>query len=250
MVVNQLREIFNTLINSELLRLVIFTLNGLLVGYFVRKLIIERRLRAGVKKSKAIIADAEKRAQEITREATAQVKSELYEMRKDFENHTRERRRELGALERRLVQKEANLEKKLEVLEKREEAASNRERDISGRQKAVKRRDEELDRLLGQQRKRLQELSGLTAEEAKRMLFQTRSRTAFQEGRGRAQGGVGQEGEEDTEPGDPAVRRGSCGGVDGLSGAFAQRRDERANNRARGPQYKGSGKCHGYRCHH
>jgi len=173
--VNQLREIFNTLINSELLRLVIFTLNGLIlgyiVGYFVRKVLIERRLRADIKKSKSIIADAEKRAQEITREATAQIKSELYEMRRDFENHTRERRRELGALERRLVQKEANLEKKLEVLEKREEAASNKEREIAGRQKAVKKRDEELDRLLGEQRKRLQELSGLTVEEAKRMLF-------------------------------------------------------------------------------
>jgi ribonuclease Y len=170
MVVN-FSEMLNTLITSWPLRLVIFTVNGLLVGYFLRKLLVERRLRADITKSKSIIADAEKRAQELTREATAEVKSELYEMRRDFENHTRERRRELGALERRLVQKEANLEKKLEVLEKREEAAASREREIASRRKAVKKRDEELDRLLGQQRKRLQELSGLTVEEAKRMLF-------------------------------------------------------------------------------
>jgi ribonuclease Y len=170
MVVN-FSEMLNTLITSWPLRLVIFTLNGMLVGYFVRMILVEKRLRAGVNKSKSIIADAEKRAQEITREATAEVKNELYEMRRDFENHTRERQRELGALERRLVQKEANLEKKLEVLEKREEAAASREREIASRRKAVKRRDEELDQLLSQQRKRLQELSGLTVEEAKRMLF-------------------------------------------------------------------------------
>ena len=164
-------EILSSLISSQTARLIIFTVDGLVVGYFLRKFLIERRLRTGVKKSKALIADAEKQAQEIIRDATSQIKGELYEMRRDFENHTRERRRELGALERRLLQKEGNLEKKVEVLEKREETISHKEREVAARGKAVKKRDEELDRILSDQRKRLQELSGLTAEEAKRMLF-------------------------------------------------------------------------------
>lgn len=164
-------EIFSALLASPRAMLIIFTIDGLVVGYLMRKFLVERRTRRDSKKSKVIIADAEKKAHEITRDATTQIKGELYEMRKDFENHTRERRRELGALERRLVQKEANLEKKLEVLEKREEASANRERDIAARRKAVKKRDEELDRLMSEQRNRLQEVSGLTVEEAKKMLF-------------------------------------------------------------------------------
>ena len=140
-------------------------------GYFIHKIRAERRSRGATKKAESLIADAEKRAQEITRDAAAQIKNELYEMRRDFERQTRDRKRELGALERRLIQKEENLEKKVDLLEKKEQESATKEREVVARERAVKKKDEQLDQLLGEQRKKLQELSGLTVAEAKKMLF-------------------------------------------------------------------------------
>jgi ribonuclease Y len=140
-------------------------------GYFLHRFVAERRTRGAAKKAETIIADAQKRAQEITREATVQIKNELYEMRRDFENQTRDRKKELSALERRLIQKEENLEKKVDLLGKKEEDTGKRERDVASREKAVRKKDEQLDQVLNDQRKKLQELSGLTVADAKKMLF-------------------------------------------------------------------------------
>lgn len=140
-------------------------------GYFLHRAVAERRSRGAAKRAETLIADAEKRAQQITREATVQIKNELYEMRRDFEHQTRDRKKELSALERRLIQKEENLEKKVDLLGKKEEETAKKEREVTGREKAVRKKDEQLDQVLGEQRKKLQELSGLTVAEAKKMLF-------------------------------------------------------------------------------
>jgi len=140
-------------------------------GYFLHRFVAEQRSRGAAKKAETLIADAQKRAQEITREATVQIKNELYEMRRDFENQTRDRKKELSALERRLIQKEENLEKKVDLLGKKEEETGKKERDVAAREKAVRKKDEQLDQVLNDQRKKLQELSGLTVADAKKMLF-------------------------------------------------------------------------------
>jgi len=171
--VNLLDRIMKILLVSHVpdVWLVLIVAACLVVGYFLRKFLGEKKLASASARAAAIIADAQKRAQEVTRDATVQIKNELYEMRRDFGNETRDRKREQSLLEKRLVQKEENLEKKLELLEKKEEATANKEREVASRERAVKKKDEELDQILTEQKKKLQELAGLTVADAKKMLF-------------------------------------------------------------------------------
>ncbi|HBE06615.1 MAG TPA: ribonuclease Y, partial [Firmicutes bacterium] len=77
---------------------------------------------------------------------------------------SRDRRAELQRMERRLLQKEESLDKKVESLEHKEENLSRKETDLD-------RIKEEVSANLEKQRRELERLSGLSAEEARVFLL-------------------------------------------------------------------------------
>ena len=74
-----------------------------LFGAFAYRRILEKKVAGATRKADAIVVDAEKRAKQTLREAALQNKNELYELRREFEKESRDRKRELSALDRRLV---------------------------------------------------------------------------------------------------------------------------------------------------
>ncbi|HBE44028.1 MAG TPA: ribonuclease Y, partial [Deltaproteobacteria bacterium] len=80
--------------------------------------------------------------------------------------------------EKRLAQKEANLDRKTEIIEKREEELAKKERDVSNRQSTFDKKVREYEGLLVKERERLEKISGLTSEEAKKILMQTMEEAA------------------------------------------------------------------------
>ena len=101
------------------------------------------------------------------REAELGAKEKLLQARSEFETASRQRRGELETLERRLTQKEDGLDKRLEQLDLREKEISTRDRTVAGREKQIEGREAELAGLIGEQRSRLEQIAGLTAQQAK-----------------------------------------------------------------------------------
>ena len=89
----------------------------------------------------------------------------MHRLRTDFEQEEKERRTDLQRYERRLLQKEENLEKRADSLEHKEEALQRRDAKVKERQSAA-------DSLYAQQLQKLEEISGLTAEQAKALLLE------------------------------------------------------------------------------
>ncbi|MGH9456122.1 MAG: ribonuclease Y [Thermoanaerobaculia bacterium] len=118
-----------------------------------------------------ITEDAQKSADAKLKEANVEAKEQILQARAEFEKQSRERRDEIKAGERRIQQKEENVDRKLQQLERREGEVENRDRKLAEREQRVDQKEEEIDRAIEQQRHRLEQISGLTAEEARRELI-------------------------------------------------------------------------------
>ena len=142
-----------------------------MLGYVIRKFMAERKVKRAEQIAREMLEKAKKESDARRREAELEVKDQLYKARIDFERETKDRRQELLALEKRIVQKEENLDRKVDILEKKDDQVQQRERDISSKEKAVEGKKAELDALVDEEKERLQKISGLSADEAKRLLL-------------------------------------------------------------------------------
>ncbi len=150
----------------DLVLYLILPLAGLILGWIIRWLYARFQLSSSEQKASRIIQEAIKEAAAKKREALLESKDQLLRERNQFERETRERRNELQRFERRLIQKEENLERKLESLEKQEKELSNRERLISNKEAELAQQEVKWV-------KELERISGLSVEEAKKLLIQS-----------------------------------------------------------------------------
>ena len=111
---------------------------------------------------KAAVAVREVEAQR--KEILLQAKDQSHQIRGEVEAEYRERRAEVQRQERRLQQKEETLDRKLEGTEKREKALQTKERELETLQASIANMQEE-------QRKELERVAGMTADEAKSVLL-------------------------------------------------------------------------------
>lgn len=137
---------------------------GVLAGYWIRKLTAESRIGSAEREAKAIIEKAEKESESIKKEKIIEARDEVYQLRSEAEREIREQRSELSRIERRLNQKEETLEQKQQALEKRDE-------ELKKQKQKIKKQQEEVDKLYQEQMKEMERISGLTAEEAKKLII-------------------------------------------------------------------------------
>ena len=121
--------------------------------------------------AKRIIEDAEKRAESRVKEAAVEAREQQLHSRAEFEKESRKTRDELKSEERRLQQKDENLERKVQQAEKRESDLDRRLNQLNQREAAIEKRGTDLEHAIEEQHRRLEQISGLTVEEAKRELI-------------------------------------------------------------------------------
>lgn len=154
---------------------------GTFVGFFIRKRFVESKIEIAEETSKKVLERAKKEAETIKKEARLQAKEDLYKAKADFEKETRERRLELHDLEKRMVQREENLDKKVELLDQKEVTLSKREGNLVVQEKEISEKEKELQVVLDQRRVQLEKISGMTSEEAKKILMQSMENEAKHE---------------------------------------------------------------------
>ena len=145
---------------------------GVFAGMVLRKKVAEGKIGSAEEEAKRIVVDAEKQAETKKKEAEArkkealiEAKEEILKHRNDVERELKERRAEQSKNENRLAQKEANLDKKSEALEKKNEQLDKKLKDADVVRSQI---DEALDKQL----KVLEQISGLSIDEAKEQLIE------------------------------------------------------------------------------
>lgn len=136
----------------------------LVIGFFVgiqyRKHIAEAEIGSAEQEATKIVEDARKTAETKKKEALLEAKEEIMKAQKESEKEIKERRNEVTRSERRVAAREETLDRKIEALERKEEVLDSKIKNNTAKA-------EELESIKQQQLDKLQELSGLTVEEAK-----------------------------------------------------------------------------------
>lgn len=145
----------------------IATLLSLIAGYFLRKLLVEAKIRETKNLAQNILNEAEKEAENIKKEATLGAKEKFYRMQAELEKKTKNKRNEIKNIERRLNAKEDNLSKKQEALENREKDFQRKLREISESEQRISKKERNLNDIVTEQLAKLEKISEMTRDEAK-----------------------------------------------------------------------------------
>ena len=154
---------------------------GILFGFFLRKKFTESRVESIETLSKKIVEEAKKEAETVKKEAMLQAKDNLYQMKMEFEKETKERKQEIQEQEKRILSKEQNLERKIETLEKRETEIDKKERHFHQREKELLDNKENYERLIQEKKRQLEQLAGISSQEAMDLLVQSMENEAKHE---------------------------------------------------------------------
>jgi len=152
---------------------VISLLLGLALGWWFF------RLKA-LRQTAEIREQAQQQTEEMKREIEGRSKQTEIELKEDYlrrqkilERDLGRRKNEIERIERKLQHREELIDKKFETFERRERSLGDKEKNLDNKLHQVERRDEDLRMAVEQAQRRCEEISGLTAEQAKQMLLES-----------------------------------------------------------------------------
>ena len=161
----------------QLVLYIALPLAGAVLGWTIRWFYARFQLSSTEQLAERLKKDAAKEAEARQKELILETRDALQRERNEQERELRDRQKELQRLERRLLQKEENLEEKAEALDQENQGLSTRERNLDDRQK-------QLDELEIHWRNELERISGLTQEEARRLITSSLEDDARHEAQG------------------------------------------------------------------
>ena len=143
---------------------------GLAIGFFIgmiyRKKVAEREIGSAELEATRLINEAIRSGESRKKEMLLEAKDEIHRSRTEHDKEVKERRAELSKQERRLEQKETTLDKKTEAFERKEEELAKKLQKVAETQAKA-------EELVKEQNAKLEEISGLTQEQAKAYLLQS-----------------------------------------------------------------------------
>jgi ribonucrease Y len=159
-----------TVIVTLLCSVVATIILSLVIGSILYKRKLKSNIGDAEDKSKLIIKEAEIAAENLKKDRILEAKEKILKMRSEFEDEANKKKSVIIANEQKIKQREQTINKELENLKRKEAEAEELKNDIATQLEHVKKRKEELDKFNQQKIQLLENLSKLTAEEAREQL--------------------------------------------------------------------------------
>ena len=158
---------------ESIIWLVVGAIVGIAVGFIVTKYLANSSTKRAAEEAHNVVEDAKRQADTLRREAVVEAKDEALRLRQEAQAENKERLKEVRAAEQRVNQREESLDRRVESLDSREQSLDSREHQISSMQGQLERRQRDLDASEQEIGMRLQQVAGMTADEAKTELLDT-----------------------------------------------------------------------------
>ena len=139
---------------------------GGLIGYALFRYVIKG-------KYKEMIAAADKEAEVIKEKKLLEVKEKFLNKKSELEKEVQQRNQRIQQSENKLKQREITLNQRQEELGRRRQEVEQSQQRVDNEKKLLAIKQEELEKMQSQERAKLEELSGLSAEEAKSRLVES-----------------------------------------------------------------------------
>ena len=150
---------------------ILFSIFGLLFGVIITVIVTFILLKSKEKKSDNIIEKAKKEAEKYKRDSILELKEEQIRVKQDFERELKEKKEEAKELEERMQQRENSIDKRDQLLQDREKLLSDKENSIIQRQKDIQNLEDKKNEIIKQELEKLENISGLTREQAKKNIM-------------------------------------------------------------------------------
>jgi len=150
---------------------IIFLFFGFILGYFLSKYHVNKNLERAKQSAKDIIESAKEKAEKIEKEAEKKAKEEVLREKAQMEKELLRLKKEIERKEKEIAQREYQVDKKAEVLLRKEEELKAREKEIGNKEKVLNLKMQKIDEIIKEEITKLQEIAGMTKEEAKELLL-------------------------------------------------------------------------------
>lgn len=158
---------------ESIIWLIVGAVVGIAVGFIVTKYLANSSTKRAAEEARNVVEDAKRQAETMRREAVVEAKDEALRLRQEAQAENKERLKEVRAAEQRVNQREESLDRRVESLDSREQSLDSREHQISSMQGQLDRRQRDLNASEQEIGVRLQQVAGMTADEAKTELLDT-----------------------------------------------------------------------------
>ena len=137
---------------------------GIIAGYLIFRYIIKGEYRK-------IVAEANKEAEVVKEKKLLEVKEKFLNKKSELEKEVQQRTQKIQQNENRLKQREISLNQRQEELGRKKQDVEQAQQRVDSEKKLLQAKQQEFEKLQAKERAKLEELSGLSAEEAKARLI-------------------------------------------------------------------------------
>lgn len=155
-----------------IIAVVVALLAGIIAGKFIFAKDTRQKIQEAELHAQNLIKEAELRAETIRKEKEVAAKERFVQLKSEHDKEVLERNRKLGESENRIRQKEQSLNQKTEQLERQLKENNAIKENLNRQIEVVNTKQAELDRHQEEHTRRLEKISGLTADEAKAQLIE------------------------------------------------------------------------------
>jgi ribonuclease Y len=142
---------------------------GVGVGWIMRQRIGRDKVAKAESYARRIVEEAKSEADAARKERLLEAEEEVFRLRQQAEEEVTQRRQDLQQVEKELRSREFSLERKADLLTRKERELQAIDQDLQARTKVLRAKEAELEQLMEEENRRLEQISGLTNEEAKRI---------------------------------------------------------------------------------
>ena len=148
---------------------------GLVIGFVSSKMFQQhmdgKRRSEAEDQTQQLIQNAQREAENLVKEAKIESKDLLFQAKSELQAKEKEKRTEIQAADRKLVQREEAFERKVTQFDKRDEEMRRKEQALKGQEEALAKKIAICDQSIKEHRLALEQVAGITADEAKRQLL-------------------------------------------------------------------------------
>ena len=134
---------------------------------------IRKNKQNNEEKARLIIREAEIQAENLKKDRILEAKEKYLKIKQEFEEEANRRKNQIISNEQKIKQREAQLSKELEQIKRKESDLEEDKKDLGIQMEHIKKRKEELDRFNQQKVQILENISKLTADQAKDQLVES-----------------------------------------------------------------------------
>ena len=131
-----------------------------------------------VKKKNKIVSEAKSEAEVIKKEKELAAKEKFLQLKAENDKNFNEKNQKIAVAENRIKQKEANITAKMEELQRSKKETDTLKENLSKQIELAEKKTEELDKTHKAQVEKLESLSGLSSEQAKKELIESMQENA------------------------------------------------------------------------